>query len=185
MKMTLRWRWNWEYLFQIKQWQKMFPPQTTATIVLTETLNLEQYFYKHISVPIDLTGKLVSTLDSFWNSKLCSFFLWNHLQEERTTWHPFSAPSFLSCICTGLLYLNTSAKGTSRSCVWPAESMLAPWPFLSSRQNNSTEPVSCTEPLTSDHTQFSVSHSLSRSVVTQQAGVLCSMSDEVCSSVLL
>lgn len=110
MKMTLRWRWNWEYLFQIKQWQKIFPPQTTATIVLTETLNLEQYFYKHSSVPIDLTGKLVSTLDSFWNLKLCSFFLWNHLQEERTTWHPFSALSFLSCICTGLLYLNTSAR---------------------------------------------------------------------------
>lgn len=81
-------------------------------------------------------------------------FLWNHSQEQRTSWHPFSAPSFLSCICPGLLHLNTSAK-VSQDPVFGQQSLLALWPFLNSRQNNSTEPVSCIEPLTSDHTRFS------------------------------
>lgn len=70
----------------------------------------------------------------------------------------------------------------SQGPVFGLQSLLALWPFLSSRQNNSTEPVSCTEPLTSDHTWFSqCPTSLSRSIARQQPGVLYSMSEEVCS----
>lgn len=86
-------------------------------VFLTETLNLEQYFNEHISAHIDLTRKLVSTLDLFRNLNICSFFLWNHSQQQRTSWHPFSAPSFLSCICTGLLHLNTSARYLKILCL--------------------------------------------------------------------